>query len=188
MIFNLRPRKAAIASAATVLVFLTACRDEIPTRPEELGAGSFAVMFQGVITRPRRVAVDEAVTGSACRIGEFIRLDNRSLTRRILIHFPGISSTLARYVFAYPEQYGSAKAHLNLGSDIRSVSSLNFVSGSATIVARSSRDALGTLEAQLRQEFSDTGLIADSVIIRGVFHATPCHDWRDAQSSVPSAP
>jgi len=188
MVSDLRRLKDMIATLLAVLTVVTACRTREPTRPEELREGSFALQFQGVITLPRRVAVDESVTGTACRIGEFIRLDNRSLTRRILIHFPDIRSTPLRYVFAYPKQRGAAEGHLNLGSDIGSVSSLNFVNGSTLVVARSSRDALGTLEAQLAQAFSDIGMVADSVIVRGVFRATRCRDWPYAESSAPSAP
>jgi hypothetical protein len=163
--------------AALLIAVVTACSAGVPTRPEELREGTFGLTFEGVIARPQRVAVDESIIGTACRIGEFIRLDDKSLTRRLLIHFPNIAPTPVRYAFAYPGQHSTAEAHLNLGSDIQTVSSLMFVDGSATVVARRPEDTLGTLEAELAQAFLDSGLVADSLTVRGVFRASRCSDW-----------
>ena len=163
----------AVISGAAVL---DACRGSVPTRPEELDEGSFAIHLSGAMVNPRRV-VDELVKGTACRVGEFIRLDNRSMSRRFLIRFPTISPTAARYEFAYPQQTGGAKAHLNVGSDLKAFSSISFNSGSTTVVARSPWDALGTLEAQLSQVILDVGPIGDSLNVHGVFRASRCSDW-----------
>src|SRR5206468_3289300 len=101
-----------------------------------LHRGSFAIRLHGVVIAPRRVAVDETVTGTACRIGEFIRLDNRSMTRRFLIRFPAITPTVARHSFFYPSMWDAAEGNLNVGSDIKTGGSLMFLTGSATVVER----------------------------------------------------
>ena len=163
---------AAISGAAV----MDACRGSVPTRAEELDEGSFTIHLSGAMVNPGRV-VDELVKGTACRVGEFIRLDNRSMSRRFLIRFPTISPTAARYEFAYPQQSGAAEAHLNAGSDLKAFSSISFVNGSATIVARSPWDALGTLEAQLSQVILEVGPVGDSLTVRGAFRASRCSDW-----------
>lgn len=156
---------------------LGACRATVPTRPEELDEGSFALKLSGVIVEPQRVAVDEVVTGSACRIGEFIRLDSRSMNRRFLIRFPAITPTAAHYDFAYPQERSGAEAHLNVGRDINTVSSLHFLTGVASVVARSPWDALGTLQGHLSQYILDVGPVGDSLTVGGVFRASRCSDW-----------
>jgi hypothetical protein len=169
--------KKLLTSLLGVLALVTACREVVPTRPEELREGTFAVRFRGVMVVPRRFSVDESIRGSACRKGDYIRLDNQSMTRRFVLRFPKIDGRPQRYVSAYPEESGRANAHLNLGGDIKSVSSLFFVNGSATVTASTPDDALGTLEGQLAQEFLDRGLVPDSLKVDGVFHATRCPDW-----------
>src|SRR5947209_4568516 len=94
--------KARHAVVSVGLLAVVACRPGVPASPDDLHRGSFAIRLHGVVIAPRRVAVDETVTGTACRIGEFIRLDNRSMTRRFLIRFLAITPTVARPSFFYP--------------------------------------------------------------------------------------
>jgi hypothetical protein len=159
------------------LALVGACRATVPARPGDLGEGSFAVKLSGVIVEPRRVAVNEVVTGSACRIGEFIRLDSRSMNRRFLIRFPRITPTAARYEFAYPQQGSGAEAHLNVGRDIDAIGSLHFLTGAASVVARSPWDALGAVQGHLSQYVLDVGPVGDSLTASGVFRASRCSDW-----------
>jgi hypothetical protein len=159
------------------LTLLDACHATVPRRPEELDDGSFAIKLSGIVAVPRRITVDEVVTGSACRIGEFIRLDSRSMNRRFLIRFPRITSTAASYEFAYPQQGSGAQAHLNVGRDIDAIASLHFLNGSGTVVARSSWEALGTIKGLLGQYVVDIGPVGDSLTASGVFRASRCSDW-----------
>ena len=159
------------------LTLVGACRTTVPTRPEELDDGSFAIKLSGVVAVPKRVVVDEVVTGSACRIGEFIRLDSRSMNRRFLIRFPTITPTAARYEFAYSQQPSGAHAHLNVGRDIDAIASLDFLHGFGSVVARTPWETLGSLQALLGQYVLDIGPVGDSLTASGVFRAVRCSDW-----------
>jgi hypothetical protein len=136
----------------TTLTLLDACHATVPTRPEELDDGSFAIKLSGIVAVPRRITVDEVVTGSACRIGEFIRLDSRSMNRRFLIRFPRMASTAASYEFAYPQQGSGAQAHLMwaviLTPSHRSISS--------TVQGLLLRDHPGKLSAVLKVSWANT--------------------------------
>jgi hypothetical protein len=134
--------------AAVTLCFLAfvVCRPVVPASADDLRDGSFAVRLRGVVVSPRRVAFDETVTGTACRIGEFIRLDNRSMRRRFLIRFPAITPTLTRHTFSQPALWNGAEAHLNIGSDIARYWSFVFLAGSATVVERPPAGAAGTIQ------------------------------------------
>jgi hypothetical protein len=169
--------KDHLSASIAGLAFLAACHATVPTRPEELEDGSFAIKLSGVVVAPKRVDVEEVVTGTACRIGEFIRLDSRSMNRRFLIRFPTITSTSTRYEFAYPQLPSGAQAHLNVGRDIDAIASLNFLHGFGSVVARSPFESLGSVQALLGQYVLDIGPVGDSLTASGVFRAVRCSDW-----------
>src|SRR5947208_864988 len=88
-----------------VAAFAAACRGNIPTRPDELREGTFAFVLHGTVGR-HSVALDEVVSGTACRANNYILLDSRTGSSRLSVNFPAISATPAKYPIASRQTQG----------------------------------------------------------------------------------
>jgi hypothetical protein len=161
---------------------LASCGHETPTRPAELRAGTFALSLRGSTGWPgRTVALDERVTGTACRVGNYVRLDSWDLSRRLLLWFPTLGPSPARHSFALPEVPGAANGHLNHAG--YPGGSLRLVSGSADVVAQVPVDVQGTLRARLVEILIGGAAAPESAAVSGVFRTNACFDWHAPPTS-----
>jgi hypothetical protein len=166
---------------------LASCGPATPTRPDELRAGTFALSLRGTTGWPgRTVALDERVTGTACRVGSFVRLDSRDLSRRWLFWFPALGPTPARYRLESHDTPGTATGHLKHAR--YGGYSLHLVSGSTDVVAPVPADVHGTLRARLVEILVDGTAAPDSAAVSGVFRADACFDWRPPPTPREPAP
>jgi hypothetical protein len=174
MVLARRTRTALVIGPAAAL--LASCRPTTPTRPEELRAGTFVLSLRGTTGWPgRTLALDEQLTGTACFADNYIRLDSRDLSRRLLLWFPRLGPTPARHAFERLEVPGAANGHLNHAR--YGGGSLRLVSGSAEVAAPLPDDVRGTLRARLVELLIGGAAAPDSAAVSGVFRANACSDW-----------
>ena len=167
-------RRVALMLASAAL--LASCRPATPTRPGELRAGTFVLSLRGTTGWPGRTLVlDERVTGTACRVGNYIRLDSRELSRRLLLWFPTFGPTPARHAFEPLDATGAAHGHLNHAR--YHGGSLHLVSGAAEVAAPLPADVHATLQARLVQILIGGAAAPSSASVSGVFRAGACPDW-----------
>jgi len=176
-----------LAGTVAVSVLTSACRDHVSTRPYELREGTFALALQGAIGR-RHAALNESVTGTACRVHDYILLDNSTLSRRLSVVFPEIGARPVRYQLVPRGALGAAHAHLNLPVEFNQGFSLHLMNGAATVVKQAPDDVLGTIEGRLAQVYTDGSVAPESAFVRGAFRAKRCADWAAQKAPASRAP
>jgi hypothetical protein len=174
MVLVHRTCRVALVLGPTAL--LASCRPAAPTLPAELQAGTFVLTLRGTTGWPGRVVVlNEQVAGTACRVGNYIRLDSRDLSRRLLLWFPTLGPTPARHALATVDVPGTARGHLNHAR--YHGGSLHLVSGAAEVAAPLPDDVHATLHARLAQILIGGAAAPNSASVSGVFRAGACSDW-----------
>ncbi len=185
---RLRTLLARRAAPLVVAASGGACRPPAPppAQPGDLRAGTFAVTVRGAAEGWRRVAFDEIVRGSACRVGDYIRLDSRRPWRRMLVYLPGLDAPPAAYRLEGAGGRGGPSAHLNVPVAMNNGFSLVITHGAVRVEAQAPADVRGALDARVVQRSGPDSVGAEGAVIRGVFRATPCDDW-SPPSSAPGA-
>jgi hypothetical protein len=161
---------------ASIAVLSSGCRASMPPRPEDLREGTFAFEMRGVVGS-HAVAIDEVVTGTACRANNYILMDNKTMSRRLSLDLPGISATSTEYRLATRGTTNAAHAHLNLPVTVNQGASLHLIDGNSSVVKRSADDVLGTFKGRLAENYIGSGLVPESAFMHGVFRAKRCADW-----------
>jgi hypothetical protein len=174
-----------VVGVATIAALMAAHRARVPVAPEHLRPGTFALRLKGVVGF-EHVVLYETVTGTACRAGNAIRLDNRRFSRRILLILPAITEANVRYELAFRGTPNSARAHLNVPVGINHGMSLSII-GETWVADHWPDDVQGTIEARIAQEYVNRPPEMGDAIIRGVFRANTCPDFRAPNRSGPPA-